>query len=379
MLIKAPRETTKTWTRQIQMQQEAKQDKSSSSLLANALRGTRTVFASLFSRVSPEKVLSDEFFESLEETLILADVGPLLAQMLVKEVRTLAVSREFSWRGDNRERLREILAEKLANMLISQTPTQVFFKEKFNVYIFVGVNGTGKTTTIAKFAHLLMRNGGRVISACADTFRAGAFDQLKIWADRVGFEVVEKESGGDPASIVYKAVKVALAKDKNALLIDTAGRMQTKKNLMDELSKISRSVSKAYATSVSARTVAGQEPSRSRFDGRGVDLWRKEPVELAPESQFVSPEGADERLAQFNFLVLDATTGQNAVEQAKVFSEAVSLTGIILTKIDGTAKGGVIFPVVSTVKIPVLFLGCGESVSDLLEFDAQDFIKNLLG
>jgi len=360
------------------MRQESKQDKVASSLLAKALSRTRNAFASLFSRVTTEKALSDEFFESLEETLILADIGPALAQRLVKEVRTFAVSLDFSEPKEAHRQVREILAEKLAKMLIAPMPAQVFFKEKFNVYLFVGVNGTGKTTTIAKFAHLLMRNRLRVISACADTFRAAAFDQLKIWGDRVGFEVLEKEIGGDPASVVYKAVELALAKNMNALLIDTAGRMQTKKNLMDELSKISRSVSKAYASSTSLGPDASPDRARRFGDGK-VATCHKKPGHLSPASQSVSAETADERLAQFNLLVLDATTGQNAVEQAKVFSEAVSLTGIILTKIDGTAKGGVIFPVVSAVRVPVLFLGCGESVSDLLEFHAQDFVRNLLG
>ena len=230
--------------------------------------------------------------------------------------------------------------QHLAEMLTAQEPSPLVADDSLSVILFAGVNGTGKTTMLAKVAKLLQDEGFSTVAAAADTFRAAAVEQLSIWAERVGFPVITGAQGADPASVVYNTVEHALAQGKHAVLIDTAGRMQTKSALMDELSKISRAARKVVEK-------RGEDPA--------------------------------EKLHEINLLVLDATTGQNAISQAKLFSEAIGLHGLVLNKIDGTAKGGVIFPVVATAHVPVLFLGVGEDIGDIVEFSATEFASALLG
>lgn len=276
-----------------------------------------------------------EFYSSLTDALILADMGVPLAEQVVADLRSTAKDRGLS-RVDG---VRRLLAEMLAGMLAFPDEPQLLKEDRLNVVIFAGVNGTGKTTALAKVAHLLKAQGVETVAAAADTFRAAAVEQLAIWGQRVGFAVVTGAPNADPASVVYNAVEHALAQGKPAVLVDTAGRLQTKKNLMEELSKIGRAARKVLAN-------------------RGLD--------------------AEAQLHEVNFLVLDATTGQNAISQAQLFREALPLSGIILNKIDGTAKGGVVFPVVRAAQVPVLYLGVGEQPADLLEFDPRRFASHLL-
>jgi fused signal recognition particle receptor len=282
-----------------------------------------------------EVEVSAEFFDALTDALILADLGVPLAEQVVNDLRSAAKDRGLSRVPD----VRRLLAEMLAGMLTFPDEPQLLREDRLNVVIFAGVNGTGKTTALAKVAHLLKAQGVEPVAAAADTFRAAAVEQLSIWGQRVGFAVVTGASNADPASVVYNAVEHALTQEKSAVLVDTAGRLQTKRNLMEELSKIGRAARKVLAN-------------------RGID--------------------ADERLHEVNFLVLDATTGQNAISQAQLFREALPLSGLILNKIDGTAKGGVVFPVVQAAQVPVLYLGVGEQPADLLEFDPRRFASQLL-
>ncbi len=300
-------------------------------ILAKSSQG----FSRILRREEKENKISTEFLQELEDTLVLADVGVELASSLIKEIRRKWNSQKIT----TKEEAKEMLVQALIDTVNLPKPESLLYEDKLNVYLFAGVNGVGKTTILAKFAHRLMKAGVRVISACADTFRAAAAEQLTILGKQVGFPVVAGERNVEPASVVFHGFERAVSEGYSALLIDTAGRMQTKKNLMDELGKISRASRKAL----------------SKMD---VD---------------------EKKINEMNFLVLDGTTGQNAIAQAKVFSEAVALTGIILNKIDGTAKGGVIFPVVEATRLPVLFLGCGEEIEDILEFDAIEFVRNLLG
>ncbi len=305
--------------------------------LRSVLKKTSESFQRLFWQKGKGDTITEEFYSELVDVLILADVGVGLSEKIVAGLKRDVNKLSLLTRDDARKRLIHILVR----MLSVEPRAELYVSGLLNIYLFAGVNGVGKTTFLAKFASRLIKDGFSVISACGDTFRAAAGEQLSIWGERVGFPVVTGETGQDPASVVFKAVERAIAEKRGAVLIDTAGRMQTKKNLMDELGKISRSTRKAL----------------SRY------------------SPYIEGSTSNE----VNFLVLDATTGQNAVEQAKIFSEAVSINGIVLNKMDGTAKGGVIFPVVDATRVPVLFLGCGEKIEDILDFNPEDFVANLLG
>ena len=301
-----------------------------------ALNRTKANLASAWQFATVGEVeVSADFYDSLTDALILADMGVPLAEQVVDDLRSAAGDRGLS-RVDG---VRQLLAEMLAGMLAAAGEPQLLREDRLNVVIFAGVNGTGKTKALAKVAHLLKAQGVEPVAAAADTFRAAAVEQLSIWGRRVGFAVITGAPNADPASVVYNAVEHALSQDRPAVLVDTAGRLQTKKNLMEELAKIGRAARKVLAN-------------------RGLD--------------------AGERLHEVNFLVLDATTGQNAISQAQLFREALPLSGIILNKIDGTAKGGVVFPVVQAAQVPVLYLGVGEQPADLLEFNPRSFASQLL-
>jgi fused signal recognition particle receptor len=301
------------------------------------LNRTRAGFTGFLQFVSTgEAELGEEYYSELHDALVLADLGATLAEKTVSWLRTAVGEQGVS----SASAARNLLEQHLAEMLATQDAKPLVADDRLSVILFAGVNGTGKTTLLAKIAKLLQDEGLSVVAAAADTFRAAAVEQLSIWAERVSFPVITGAQGADPASVVYNTVEHALAQGKHAVLIDTAGRMQTKTALMDELSKIGRA-------------------ARKVVEKRGED--------------------PGEKLHEVNLLVLDATTGQNAISQTKLFSEAIGLHGLVLNKIDGTAKGGVIFPVVATAQVPVLFLGVGEGVDDIVEFDAAEFASALLG
>jgi fused signal recognition particle receptor len=286
------------------------------------LRKTRENFLARIRAAITGSTRVDEIYEGLEEALIGADVGVETSMKLVEAVRS-------KLKNDARaEIIRDTLKQEIAQALISiERPLN---ESSPLVIMMAGVNGVGKTTTVAKLAALLKAERGSVIVAASDTFRAAAIEQLQIWCDRVGVELIKQKQGSDPAAVAFDAVKAANARKAQAVVIDTAGRLQTKVNLMEELKKIAR--------------VVGRE------------------VPGAPHE---------------NWLVLDATTGQNALSQAKIFSEAVKLTGVILAKLDSTAKGGVIVAIAERLKLPVRYVGLGEELEDLRPFDAREFVDAL--
>jgi fused signal recognition particle receptor len=286
------------------------------------LRKTRESFLARIRAAITGSTRVDEIYEGLEEALISADVGVETSTKLVEGVRS-------KLKNDARaDIIRDALKQEMAQALVS-------IERPLNdgsplVIMMAGVNGAGKTTTVAKLAALLKAERGSVIVAASDTFRAAAIEQLQIWCDRVGVELIKQKQGSDPAAVAFDAVKAANARRAGAVIIDTAGRLQTKVNLMEELKKIARVVS---------REIPG-----------------------APHE---------------NWLVLDATTGQNALSQAKIFGEAVKLTGVILAKLDSTAKGGVIVAIAERLKLPVRYVGLGEELEDLRPFDAREFVEAL--
>jgi fused signal recognition particle receptor len=266
----------------------------------------------------------DEICEGLEEALIGADVGVNASLKLVEAVRARIKD------GTRPDAIRNALKDEIAGMLsATERPMKVPDQGPF-VIMLAGVNGVGKTTTVAKLAARMKADRGTVIVAAADTFRAAAVEQLDIWCGRVGVDLIKQKQGSDPAAVAFDAVKAAVARDASTVLIDTAGRLQTKLNLMEELKKIAR--------------VVGRE-----LKGAPHECW----------------------------LVLDATTGQNALSQAKIFGEAVPLTGVVLAKLDGTAKGGVVVAIAEQLRLPVRFVGLGENIEDLREFDAGEFVEAL--
>jgi fused signal recognition particle receptor len=291
--------------------------------LRDGLRRTRQVLAEhlevLFTRPPDE-----HFFEELEETLLRADVGPELAEEITREMRRQALSGVHRPQ-DLLRALRAILLNHLGE------PEPLRLEPPPAVVLVLGVNGSGKTTTVGKLAHHLVREGRRVLVAAADTFRAAAIEQLETWARRAGVPLVRHREGSDPAAVVFDALQALQARPYDVLLVDTAGRLHTKVNLMEELRKIRRVVDRHL------------------------------------------PEGTVEAL-----LVLDATTGQNALAQAHLFREAVGVTGIVLAKLDSSAKGGVVLAIRRELGIPVKLVGTGEHMEDLSPFDAQAFVEALL-
>ena len=268
--------------------------------------------------------IDEEFFEELEENLIMADVGAVTSARICENLRKKVKEKGLTDASDVKAALKEIIAEMLSG------DEQLDLSTKPTVILVIGVNGVGKTTTIGKLANNLRQDGKNVLLAAADTFRAAAIDQLQIWADRAQVELVRHEEGSDPAAVVFDAVNAGKARGCDVVICDTAGRLHNKKNLMDELAKI-------------ARVIDREAPGSS-----------KEVL-----------------------LVLDATTGQNALNQAKLFQEAAGLTGIILTKLDGTARGGVVIGIKEELNIPIKYIGVGEQIDDLRPFNSKDFVDAL--
>jgi fused signal recognition particle receptor len=283
----------------------------------------------------PEQLVDEDYFAELMDALVMADVGVELAQGLIAQIEREMHDRGLVLRRDTTKVARDVLLAKLTRVK-APPPLE---PGRLNVIMLVGVNGNGKTTLAAKLAHRLKAEGRKVLLCAADTFRAAAVDQLKVWADRVGVDIVLGQTGADPASVIYDATTAARARGTEVLLVDTAGRLQTKHNLMAELQKIGKTVEKAF---------------------QGAD---GAPLE-APRIT--------------NLLVLDATVGQNSLSQAQLFNEACELSGVALTKLDGTARGGGALAIVDLLKVPVLFAGVGEGLDDLLDFDAADYVASLL-
>ncbi len=270
--------------------------------------------------------IDDDFYDELEESLILADLGVDTACKAVERLRKAVREQHLKTTEEARTALKEILVEMLnvgdTALNLSTTPS---------VVLVIGVNGVGKTTTIGKIATQLTRQGKKVLLVAADTFRAAAADQLEIWAQRSGASIVRQNEGADPASVVYDGIQAARAREVDVIIIDTAGRLHNKANLMNELNKISRIIDREL------------------------------------------PNAARETL-----LVLDGTTGQNGLIQAKQFKEIAGVTSIALTKLDGTAKGGIVIAVADALQIPVKFVGVGEQADDLMPFEAKDFVEALI-
>ena len=292
--------------------------------LGEGLRKTRdSIFGSIAGLVNAGEI-TDELYDDLEEQLILADTGADVAMRLVEELRQEVRRKHLKTGADALEALKGIIREMLradGEMQLSGRPA---------VALVIGVNGVGKTTSIAKLAHLYKQQGKRVMLAAGDTFRAAAAEQLCVWAERADVPVVKHNEGADPAAVLFDAVQSAAARGYDMVICDTAGRLHNKKNLMDELSKISRVVHKACGTA-SVETL----------------------------------------------LVLDAITGQNAISQASQFIDAAGATGIVLTKLDGTAKGGAVISIKAKLGLPVRFVGVGEGMDDLMEFDPDAFVDAL--
>ena len=270
--------------------------------------------------------LDDEFYEELEEALILADIGASTAADTVAQLRK-RVSQKLLTRADEvKDALRDILAEKLD---VGDTALRVDTQP--SVVLIIGVNGVGKTTSIGKLAARLKSEGKKVLLCAGDTFRAAAADQLEIWANRAGVDIVRQHEGADPGAVLFDALQAAKARHADVVLCDTAGRLHNKQNLMNELAKLRKIIDREV------------------------------------------PDAAKETL-----LVLDATTGQNGLIQARQFKETAGLTGIILTKLDGTAKGGIVVAIAQELQVPVKFVGVGEGIGDLRPFDAREFTRELL-
>ena len=283
----------------------------------------------LFSRVGDafrQPDITDDFWDELEETLISADVGPSTSTWLIERLH----KRVAEERMHNTVQVQRALREELVALLGKPSSLRIAKQSALTVILVIGVNGSGKTTSIAKLAYRLTREGHKVILAAADTFRAAAIDQLKVWGERVGVPVISQNPGSDPGAVVYDAIQAAGTRGSDVLIVDTAGRLHTKYNLMEELKKINKVIQKLL------------------------------------------PEGPQELL-----VVIDATTGQNALLQARKFAEDIGLTGVIITKLDSTAKGGFAFAVVDDLGVPIKFIGTGEKVEHLAPFDPQSFVAAL--
>ncbi|WP_182199130.1 signal recognition particle-docking protein FtsY [Paraliobacillus salinarum] len=297
----------------------------------SGLTKTRDTFSTKINNlVARYRKVDEDFFEDLEEILIQADVGVTTVMDLIDELK-MEVKRQNI---KDTEGVKDVISEKLVEIYAGEddiTKESLTLKENdLSVYLFVGVNGVGKTTSIGKLAHQLTEQGKKVVLVAGDTFRAGAIEQLQVWGERVGVEVVKHREGSDPSAVIYDGIQAAKSRNADVLLCDTAGRLQNKVNLMNELSKVKRVIEREI------------------------------------------PDAPHEVL-----LVLDATTGQNALSQAKTFAQATNVTGIVLTKLDGTAKGGIVLAIRKELNIPVKFVGLGEKVTDLEAFDAHAFVYGL--
>ncbi len=291
--------------------------------IAEGIKKTKDAFSKKLFFAFSARELDDEFYENLEEALLTADVGLTATENLIDELKDRAFKERIKKPEEAKELLRQIMIEDIDYDIPEY--------EYPLVILLSGVNGVGKTTAIGKLAHMFKEQGHSVVVAAADTFRAAASEQLEVWGDRAGVRVIRHNEGADPAAVVFDAISSAKARGNDVILVDTAGRLHNKKNLMAELQKICRVVDREL-----------------------------------PEADFRK------------YLVLDATTGQNAVSQAQIFSEDIETDGIILTKLDGTAKGGVILAISDEIGLPVVYVGVGEKIDDLIPFDATDFINALL-
>lgn len=292
--------------------------------LFSALKKTKDNLSGKLRVLFSKNKLGDEFYEELEEILIASDVSYATAQEIVGRIKKQAMDERLKDESYVTNLLRTALIDILEESEVEPPDYPC-------VIMLVGVNGVGKTTTVGKLAHYFLSQGKTVTVAAADTFRAAASEQLAIWADRAKVRIVKHEEGSDPSAVIYDAICSAKAKKTDVVIVDTAGRLHVKDNLMNELRKMDRVVSREY-----------------------------------PEADFLK------------LLVLDATTGQNAVNQARVFDEAIELDGLVLTKLDGTAKGGFVFSLASELSLPVLFAGVGEKMEDLEFFDSGDFVEAIL-
>lgn len=294
--------------------------------LVSGLTKTRqNIVSGLDSLFSGFSKIDEDFYEELEEILIMGDLGVKATYSILDDLREKVKEQHIKDPADCKQLLIDSIKEQ---MQIGETAYE--FENQKSVVLVIGVNGVGKTTTIGKLAGKLRGEGKKVVIAAADTFRAAAGEQLKEWADRANAEFIGGQEGSDPAAVVYDAVAAAKARKADVLLCDTAGRLHNKKNLMEELKKINRVIEREYA-----------------------DAYRE------------------------TLVVLDGTTGQNALSQAKQFAEAADITGIVLTKMDGTAKGGIVVAIQSELGIPVKYIGVGESIDDLQKFDSDDFVNAL--
>lgn len=295
--------------------------------LRNRLTKTRKKLVSSVDKIFlGERVIDDDLFEEMEEILITADVGPAFTYDLIEEMKERVKRKEL----DNPDALRSVMRSNMTNILKNnEAPLDITGKRPFTIMV-VGVNGTGKTTTIGKVAHRFKKNGRSVMLVAADTFRAAAIEQLEIWGQRVDVPLIKQKMGSDPSAVVYDAIYAAKSRGTDIVIIDTAGRLHTKINLMEELGKTKRIIE---------RELPGY------------------PCEV--------------------LLVLDSTTGQNAISQVRIFNEEIGVTGIVLTKLDGTAKGGIIIRIAKEFNIPIRYIGIGEGLDDLRSFDSEEFINAL--
>ena len=295
--------------------------------LKNGLNKTKTSFDEKMNDIfSNFRKVDENLLEELEEALIMSDVGANTSATIINNLRERVKKENIKDEQGVREALRKEIQE-----IFDATDNTLKLETKPAVILVVGVNGVGKTTSIGKIANRLKKDGKKVVVAAADTFRAAAVEQLEIWANRSGADIVKREEGVDPASVVYDAIKITKEKNADVLICDTAGRLHNKKYLMDELIKIKKVIDKEL------------------------------------------PDSSEEVL-----MVLDATTGQNAISQVQAFKETVDITGIVLTKLDGTAKGGAVIGIVNENKVPVKFIGVGEQVDDMEIFNSEDFVKALI-
>ena len=293
--------------------------------LKEGLSKTRNSIVDSFSSVFGASHIDDDFYEELEETFIMADMGYETTEKVIENLKERVKEARIKEPAACKELIINIIRDQ---MMVDESAYD--FEKKKSVILVIGVNGVGKTTTIGKLAAQYKKSGKKGLIAAADTFRAAAIDQLKTWADRAGVEMISHNEGADPAAVVYDAVSAAKARNTDILLIDTAGRLHNKKNLMDELAKMRRIISRDY------------------------------------------PDANVESL-----IVLDGTTGQNALEQARQFSNVTEIDGIVITKLDGTAKGGIAIAIQAELNVPVKFIGIGEKIDDLQRFDPSAYVEAL--
>ena len=295
--------------------------------LKKGMNKTKTSFDEKINNVfSTFRKVDEEFLDELEEILIMSDIGMDTSVKIINSLRERIKKEKLKDENDVKQALREEMQK-----ILDVTDVSLHLDTKPSVILVVGVNGVGKTTSIGKIANRLAKDGKKVVVAAADTFRAAAVEQLEIWANRSGADIVKREEGVDPASVVYDAIKITKEKQADVLIVDTAGRLHNKKYLMDELNKIQKVINKEM------------------------------------------PDSSKEVL-----LVIDGTTGQNAISQVKAFKEEADITGLVLTKLDGTAKGGVVIGIVEENKIPVKFIGVGEQIDDMEIFNSEDFVKAII-